>query len=70
MILKAVSQLRNGFADSLNRVIYQRERIILERHGKPIAAILPFEEFERVKPYLADAEQGLRRGGEPPETSR
>jgi prevent-host-death family protein len=52
MISQAVSRMRNEFSDSLNKVIYQHERIILERHGKPIAAILPIAEYERVKTYI------------------
>ena len=64
MILQAVSKIRKEFSDSLNRVIYQRERIVLERHGKPIAAILPFDEFEKIMPYLIDAPADAPKGDE------
>jgi len=66
MIQQAVSRMRNEFSDSLNRVIYQHEQIILERHGKPVAAILPFDEFERVKPFLTEPVLATDHGGEAP----
>ena len=37
---------RGAFSDMLNRVIYLKERIILMRRGKPIAAVIPMEDFE------------------------
>ena len=53
MIIQQVSQARREFSDLLNRVIYQQERVILERHTKPIAAILPMAEYERFRAILA-----------------
>ena len=42
----ATSDARNAFADLLNRVSYRRERIVLHRRGKDVAAIVPLEDLE------------------------
>lgn len=41
----AVAELRNNMADALNRVAYQGERIILERRGKGVAALVSMEDL-------------------------
>jgi PHD/YefM family antitoxin component YafN of YafNO toxin-antitoxin module len=40
------SHVRKTFSETLNQVIYLREHIILERHGKRVAAIIPIEDFD------------------------
>lgn len=40
-----VAEIRSNMADALNRVAYQGERIILERRGKGVAAIVPMEDL-------------------------
>lgn len=35
------SKLREDLADLINRARYQRERIIITRHGKDVAALVP-----------------------------
>ena len=40
-----IAEIRNNMADALNRVAYQGERIILERRGKGVAAIVPMEDL-------------------------
>ena len=40
------SKARETCSDTLNRVAYRRERIVLERHGKPIAALVPPEDVQ------------------------
>lgn len=37
---------KDQFADLINRVIHSKERIILTRRGKEVAAIIPFEDLE------------------------
>jgi prevent-host-death family protein len=40
----------------LNRVIYQNEHVVLQRHGKRVAAIVPIADFEllqSLRPQLA-----------------
>jgi len=41
----AASSLRQKLADALNRVAYRRERIVLERHGKDVAALVPLDDL-------------------------
>jgi len=40
--------MRREYAETLNQVIYLKERIILERHGKKIAAIIPMDDFNEL----------------------
>jgi prevent-host-death family protein len=42
----AASQARSDFSDTLNRVAYRGERIVLHRRGKNLAAIVPVEDLE------------------------
>jgi prevent-host-death family protein len=44
-----VVDVRNTFSDYLNRASYQGERIIIERRGKPIAALVPLADIERLE---------------------
>ncbi|MBI2368711.1 MAG: type II toxin-antitoxin system prevent-host-death family antitoxin [Deltaproteobacteria bacterium] len=40
------TKVRNDFADTLNRVAYRGERIILHRRGKDVAALIPIEDLK------------------------
>jgi prevent-host-death family protein len=42
----SVSEARQSFADLVNRVAYRNERVLVTRHGRPIAAIVPMEQVE------------------------
>jgi prevent-host-death family protein len=42
----SVSKARESFADLVNRVAYRKERILITRHGKRVAAIIPLEQIE------------------------
>jgi prevent-host-death family protein len=44
-----VTQARDELADLINRVAYGHERIILTRHSKPVACIVPPEDLERLE---------------------
>lgn len=39
------SKAREAFADTINRVAYGGERIVLRRRGKPLAAVVPVEDL-------------------------
>jgi prevent-host-death family protein len=39
------SKLREDLSDTLNRVAYQGERVVLDRHGKSVAAIVSMEDL-------------------------
>jgi prevent-host-death family protein len=40
------SSARQNFSDIVNRAAYGRERIIVHRRKKPIAAVIPIEDLE------------------------
>jgi len=42
----AASKVRKDFSDTVNRVAYGRERVILRRRGKEIAAVVPMEDLK------------------------
>lgn len=41
-----MTQARAELAELVNRVGYSGERILLTRHGKPLAALVPVEDLE------------------------
>ena len=45
----AASAVRKDFADAVNRVAYQGERIVLQRRGKDLAALVPIEDLELLR---------------------
>ncbi|WP_305782377.1 type II toxin-antitoxin system Phd/YefM family antitoxin [Symbioplanes lichenis] len=64
-----VTQARAEFADLINRASYGGERIVVTRHGKPIAALISAADLERLQ-RLDEAESNqqatiLRLGGGP-----
>ena len=44
-----VTRARAEFADLVNRVVYGSERVVLTRHGKPIAAIVSAADLGRLE---------------------
>lgn len=49
MIRLRASRARQEFADTLNRVVYGGERIVLERRGRDLAAIVPMDDLELIR---------------------
>ena len=58
----SVTEARESFADLVNRVAYRRERILVTRHGKRLAAIIPMEQVEFLE--RAEDEYDLRMADE------
>ena len=53
------AEARKNLADVLNRVAYTRERVVVTRHGREIAAIVSMEDLsliERLKTLLDQKE--------------
>jgi prevent-host-death family protein len=46
MTKRSVNDLRTDLAETLNRVAYRGERIVVERRGKRVAALVPVEDLE------------------------
>lgn len=44
-----VSLARSNFSDLLHEVLVYGERIVLERHGKAVAALVPVADLERLE---------------------
>jgi len=49
------SVARDNFADTLNRVSYQKERVVIRRHGRDVAAVVPIEDLK----FLEEIEDRL-----------
>jgi PHD/YefM family antitoxin component YafN of YafNO toxin-antitoxin module len=47
-------RFRETMADPINRVLYQGERIVLERHGKGVAVVVSMEDWQTLE-ALEDA---------------
>ena len=52
----ALTKAKARFSGVVARLILRKEHIVITRHGKPVAAIVPYEEWER---HAADAAGGL-----------
>ena len=50
-----IAEAREKLAHVLNKVAYGGQRYIVERRGKPLAAIIPATEYEALLELLADA---------------
>lgn len=62
------TKARDEFADTLNRVAYAGERIVLRRRGKDIAALVPIEDLEMIEALedrldIAAAKKALKEKG-------
>lgn len=63
-----VSKARQELAELINRVAYKGERIVIERHGKDVAALVPTEDLRVLESLedridLEDARKALKEKG-------
>jgi prevent-host-death family protein len=49
MATMSVAEAKNRFSDVLRRAEYGGERVIVERHGKPVAAIVSTADLQRLE---------------------
>jgi prevent-host-death family protein len=63
----STTQARESLSDVINRVVYQGERIILERHGKDVVAMVPVEDLQLLEELedRMDLEEARKRLKEP-----
>ena len=59
------AEAKEQFGDLINRVVHSKERVILTRRGKEVAAIIPFEDLDILqnsqdKSDLHDAIEALK----------
>ncbi len=45
----SIVEFRNQLADPINRVMYQGERVVLERRGKDVAALVSIEDLQTLE---------------------
>ena len=43
---RRISEARETFSTTINRVAFGHERVVLTRHGKRVAAVVPLEDLE------------------------
>ena len=49
MVRMDVATLREGLSDAINRAGYGSERIVVERRGRPVCALVPLADIERLE---------------------
>ncbi len=62
----SLSKARNDFSDLVNRVNYSGEKVIIEKHGKEIAAIVSMDDLqllerlvEKIEDYVDIHDAGI-----------
>ena len=68
MVKVATTELRNASTETLSRVQYQGERVIVERHGKAVAAIVSVDDLRLLEALedridLTAARKALKESG-------
>ena len=61
------AQARNHFPDLVSQAAYAKKRTVITRRGKEVAAIIPFEDYERLLAIedandINEAERALAKG--------
>jgi prevent-host-death family protein len=69
MATVTVANAKNHFSDLLRRAEYGGERVIVERHGKPVAVIVSTDDLKRLEALedvadVRDAEAALKEAAE------
>src|SRR5438477_9845068 len=64
-----VADAKNHFSDLLRRAEYGGERVVVERHGKPVAVIVSTDDLKRLEALedaadVRDAEAALKEAAE------
>jgi len=67
----SLARFRETMADPINRVMYQGERIVLERHGKGVAVVVSMEDLQALEAMedaadVAAAKKARKEAGEVP----
>lgn len=62
---KTASEARQNFADLVNQVAYGNERVVIHRHGKELAAVVPMSDLQLLHDLesridLDDAREALK----------
>lgn len=53
-------EARNNFRDLLDRILAGDTDVIIERNGKPVAALIPIDDYKEILDELDDLRAGRR----------
>jgi prevent-host-death family protein len=59
-----LTKAKARFSGLVNRLIHRKEHVVITKHGKPVAALVPYEDWER---RASDAAGGLASVAPSPE---
>jgi len=59
-----ITRAKARFSALVDRLIHRKEHVVITKHGKPVAALVPYEDWER---RASDAAGGLASVVPPPE---
>lgn len=57
----SMAEAREHFAEVVNRAAYGKERLILTRRGRPLAAVVPVEDLELLEELEDERDSALAR---------
>ena len=65
---ETAAHARQSFSDILNRAAYGKERVVIERRGKRLAAVVPLEDLDLIEEIedridLEDARRRMKEKG-------
>ena len=55
----STSAARQQFAELINRTAYRGERFVLQRRKKPVAAVIPIEEYDFLERMIEERENEI-----------
>jgi prevent-host-death family protein len=55
----STSEARRQFAELINRAAYRGERFVVQRRKKPVAAVIPIEEYELLERMIEQREDEI-----------
>jgi prevent-host-death family protein len=56
-----VVEARRNFSEIMARVAYQRQRVVVERKGRPMMALISVEDLRRLEALERDADDARKR---------
>ena len=68
---ETAARARQSFSEILNRAAYGKERVVIERHGRRLAAVVPLEDLDLLEELekrvdLKDVRRRMKEKGSVP----
>jgi prevent-host-death family protein len=54
-----LTRVKARLSGIISRLIYRKETAVITRHGRPVAALVPYEEWQKARAGAGDAVEGL-----------